>query len=146
MERRTNARLRVYLTLKARAGRFDPRMCDYFGVSPRVNAACKKAICRAYAAGLVPTSTTGGQHAPGSLHYEERAVDIGCRNPSSARERKRLRTFHRKEFWRARNGKIRPTELIGPHNDMTILRGRRTTLPEGSSLEQAHDNHVHEGY
>lgn len=142
----SNARLRAYLTLKARAGVFDPRMCSFYDVDAHVNAECKKAICRAFAAGLVPTSTTGGKHAPGSYHGKRRAVDIGVRRPGDPREGAKLLTFQRKEFWRARRGKIRPVELIGPINNLTILRGSRTSLAEGAPLETLHDNHVHEAY
>lgn len=146
-----NDRLRRYLTLKARLGRFDKRMCLHYGVDPRVNAGCRKAICRAYVAGLVPTATTGGAHAPGSWHYRKNgsnegcAVDIGHRRDDRYGPQRKAK-FHDAEWRRALSGKIRPVELIGPHNSKTILRGSRTSLAEGSALETAHDNHVHEAY
>lgn len=149
-------RLRRWLTVKARLGRYDARMCAYYDVDPRVTPACQKAICRAYAAGLVPTSTTGGRHSQFSFHKQRdgygrgRAVDIGNRRSlaGTAKGIQRLATFQRKEFWRAANGKLRPRpiELIGPRNDRIILRGQATSLTEGDALEQQHDDHVHEAY
>lgn len=147
----TGARLRAYLTLKARLGQFDKRMCGYYGVDPNVNAECKKAICRAFVAGLVPTSTTGGKHAPGSFHGQRnsqgqgRAVDFGLRKELVGTKKgyARLATFQRKEFWRRSQKKVKPAELIGPINALTVLRYQHTGLSEGSALEQAHDNHVH---
>ncbi len=152
----SNARLRAFLTLKARLGMFDERMCGFFRVDPKVNAGCRAAICRAYAAGLVPTSTTGGQHAPGSFHKQNNArgeglaVDIGLRSdlvgtPAGAN---RLATFQRKEHWRFHNGKLKHdlVELIGPTNTLAVLRDVETDLVEGTPLENQHDNHVHEAY
>jgi hypothetical protein len=37
-------------------------------------------------------------------------------------------------------------ELIGPDNNLIVLRGRHARLPEGSPLENQHDNHVHQGW
>lgn len=144
----SQARLRAYLTAKARAGRFDPRMCAYYKVSPRVNIGCKRAICRAFVAGLVPTSTTGGHHAPGSYHGKGRAVDFGLRQElvGTTRGMNRLKTFQRKEYWRARHNKLHPVELIGPINALVILQGRVSPLQEGAALENQHDTHVHEAY
>jgi len=155
MARRSSTNLRRYLRLKATAGRFDSRMCSYYGVSPKVNPACRRAICRAYAAGLVPTSTTGGKHAPGSYHTqlnsrgEGRGIDLGLRRDEVGTQKglKRMETFQRKELWRFRHGKLpQMAELIGPNNFRIVLRGVETNLVEGNALEQAHDNHVHEGY
>jgi hypothetical protein len=145
----SNANLRAYLRLKAMAGRFDERMAAYYGVSTKVNPACKRAICRAYVAGLVPTSTTGGVHSPTSFHALGQAVDFGLRREEigTAKGTKRLRTFQRKEFWRHRRGGLqRMVELIGPMNNRVILRAKETVLAEGAALENAHDNHVHEAY
>jgi hypothetical protein len=56
-----------------------------------------------------------------------------------------MRRFQKREFARARRVHGY-TELIGPINNACILRGHPTTLPEGTALEQAHDNHVHGGF
>lgn len=140
--------LRAYLTAKAKAGRFDKRMCAYYHVSPNVNLGCRRAICRAYAIGLVPTSTTDGHHARGSYHSRGRAVDLGLRREliGTKKGAARLRIFQRKEYWRAGKRRIHPMELIGPDNGLIYLRGRKTHLREGQPLEQQHDNHVHEAY
>lgn len=124
--------------------------------TPKVNAGCRAAICRAYAAGLVPTSTTGGRHSERSFHKrknargEGQAVDIGLRRdlvgtPIGAN---RLATFQRKEHWRFHNRKLRHdlVELIGPTNTLAVLRDVETDLAEGTALETQHDNHVHEAY
>lgn len=140
--------LRAVLTAKARLGRYDARMLGYYNVPQIDSPGCRKAICRAYAAGLVPTATTNGTHATHSFHKLRRAVDFGVRRElvGTAKGQARLVKFQRKELWRATRGKIDPIELIGPTNDQVILVGRRTSLPEGSPLEQQHDNHVHEAY
>lgn len=147
--KRSGARLRAYLKLKALAGRFDKRMCAYYGVSPDVNAGCKRAICRAYVGGLVPTSTTGGVHSATSFHSKGQAVDFGLRRDEIGTQKglRKMQTFQRKELWRFRNKKLRRlVELIGPNNNRIVLRGRETDLAEGDTLEQMHDNHVHEAY
>jgi hypothetical protein len=149
LKARTSPRLRTYLTFKARLGRFDERMCHYYQVNTAVNAGCRSAICRGYAAGLVPTSTTGGQHATGSYHYRHMAVDFGLRRDlvGTAKGMTMLKTFQRKEHWRHRVGKLpHLVELIGPDNGLVVLRGRETNLIEGTPLETQHDNHVHEAY
>ena len=145
--------LRLWLTAKARAGKFDPRMCAYYGVSPKVNADCRKAICRAYAAGLVPTSTLrtgsgGSYHNQRDANGDGRGVDFGLRRQLVGTQRglARMIKFQRQEHWRRRAGKIDPIELIGPDNRLIVLRGRETDLAEGTGLEQQHDNHVHEAY
>lgn len=155
LERRTGERLRRYLTIKAALGRFDVRMCAYYGVSAKVNAGCRRAVCRAYAAGLVPTSTTAGRHAPGSFHGrrnrhgEGMAVDFGLRRElvGTAKGLERLRTFQRREHWRRRRGRLPGlVELIGPTNTLIVLARQETNLVEGAPLEQQHDDHVHEAY
>lgn len=144
----SDARLRVYLTLKAKAGRYDRRMLGYYGVPHISSRGCQQAICRAYAAGLVPTATTNGGHAPSSYHYQGKAVDFGLRRllVGTHEGATRLVTFQRKEMWRRDHGKIHPVELIGPTNALAVLRGHKTALQEGTPLEQQHDNHVHEAY
>jgi hypothetical protein len=150
----TNTRLRALLWLKAKAQRYDPRMCLHYGVDPKVNEGCRRAICRAYAAGLVPTSTTGGAHATGSWHFRKSpsnegcGVDIGVRRedgPGTERAMRRLEAFQLREIARFRLGKMPGdlVELIGPANLHVVLKDQEADLVEGSDLEQAHDNHVH---
>lgn len=148
MAKPTKAALRTYLNVKAKAGVFDRRMCADYGVPVPMNASVRKAICRAWVAGLVPTATSNGTHAPGSYHKTGQAVDFGLRPPEvgTLAGLNKLITFQRKEFWRARVGKIKPVELIGPTNNLVILRGGRSPLVEGTTLEQMHDTHVHEAY
>lgn len=145
LRKRTNENLRKYLILKGKSHIFDARMLNYYNVSGDVNADTKRFIARGYGEGLVPTSTTGGRHAPNSYHAQHRAADMGVRHEEvgTAKGLRRLKRFQRKEFWRARHGKTRPVELIGPTNNQVILRGRTVPLSEGSALENQHDNHVH---
>lgn len=152
---RTRAALRSYLRVKAARGTFDERMFDYYGGIPhKVIARAKRAVRRAYARGLVVTATTNGKHAPGSFHNPDaeglgHAVDFGLieKEIGTDQGRRRLVNFQRSEYqeWAAGN---RPglVELIGPDNTLIVLRGKRATLPEGSPLENQHDNHVHEGW
>jgi hypothetical protein len=144
----TDARLRAYLNVKARAGIYDKRMLRYYGVPPIANRGCRKAICRAYAAGLVPTATTNGTHAATSYHKLGKAVDFGLRRTliATLKGAERLVTFQRKEMWRRDHGRIHPVELLGPTNSIAVLRGHKTALREGTPLEQQHDNHCHEAY
>jgi hypothetical protein len=136
--------LRTLLTLKAKVGVWDDRYCMYYRVPTNVNAATKAVIARAYAVGLVPTATTNGVHAPGSYHYDGRAVDIGLRREDlNAAGRTRLEKFQHDEFKRFENGTTKYLELIGPNNSLVVLRGVQAPLVEGSALENQHDNHVH---
>lgn len=159
IEHPTKAALRSYLLVQARRGKFDRRMFSYYGVDPNVNPGCEAAAVRAYAAGLVPTSTTGGQHAAGSYHKQRDrrgrglAVDFGLPRSlvGTSKGRARLEKFQRQEHWRQRDGRGRIgghdlVELIGPNNSWVVLRDRETDLAEGTPLEQQHDNHVHEAY
>lgn len=147
--------LRAYLTVKARAGLFDDRMCAYYGCPVPTLRSVRQAIRRGYLEGLVPTFTTNGVHSAGSFHKSGHAVDLGLRRedlkphgggPTEAGLRK-LTTHQRREHWRRRHGKL-PTmvELIGPTNELVVLRGRETDLREGDPLETMHDNHVHEAF
>jgi hypothetical protein len=148
----TRALLRTYLIIQAKRGKFDRRMFRYYGVSPKVNPGCRAATVRAYAHGLVPTSTlrdgTGSYHAARNAAGEGKAVDFGLieRHIGTKYGRDKLASFQRKEHWRATKGRIHPIELIGPNNELVILRGRQTDLTEGTPLETQHDNHVHEAY
>jgi hypothetical protein len=135
--------LRIYLQAKARTGRWDSRYCSYYDVSTNVSPSVKRFITRGYAMGLVPTSTRGGQHATESLHYSGRAADLGVRRNEVGKsiQMRRMRRFQASEY--RNRSKHRHAELIGPINGLIILRGQTNPLPEGTSLEQAHDNHVH---
>lgn len=142
----TRATLRAYLILKAKTGRWDARYCRYYGVSADVNSATKRFITRGYAAGLVPTSTTGGRHAPGSYHSKHAAADLGLieRHIGKKYGRDKMVKFQRAEERAFRAGRRRGmVELIGPDNRAIVLRGRRADLAEGAGLENQHDNHVH---
>lgn len=140
-----NSALLVYLISKARLGRWDERYCMHFGVDPNVHAPVRKFITRGYAHGLVPTSTTGGQHAPGSYHFQHRAADMGARlGTSAATGLKRKQRFQASEFRRFKRGtRVRAIELLGPINNQCVLKGQPTTLGEGTPLETMHDTHVH---
>lgn len=141
--------LYAVLLAKAKLGRFDARMCGYYGPPANVNAACKRFICRMFVAGLVPTFTTNGKHSPTSYHPRGMAVDAGLRRElvGTTRGRKRLVEFQRREHAAFHAGRRpRMLELIGPENTLVVLRGRETDLVEGSALEQQHDGrnaHVH---
>jgi GH25 family lysozyme M1 (1,4-beta-N-acetylmuramidase) len=143
-----NEALRVYLISKARLGRWDDRYCMFFGVDPQVTPEVRAYITRAYAAGLVPTSTTGGSHSPNSFHFQRiggrgRAADIGLRSDliGTSKGLDRMRKFQAREF--ASRESRHPVELIGPDNDLCVLNGVVSPLGEGTALEEMHDNHVH---
>lgn len=145
----TNTYLRWYLNARGRLGLWDHRMHAYYGVPTDVTDDVKRFIARAYAAGLVPTATTNGSHAPGSYHYQRiggkgRAADVGVRREliGTAKATRLLSRFQRREYARHDD----KAELIGPTNNLIILRGARTSLVEGSPLENQHDNHVHGAY
>ncbi len=149
----TTKAARAFLVLKARAGFYDRRFFDYYDVDDSVNDACKRAATRAYAALLVPTSTTGGQHAVGSYHPLHQAVDfgnvVGYRpgEKNWIKGRRRLVKFQEYEHKRYHAGHMPMLiELLGPDNQLAVLRDAETDLAEGSALETQHDNHDHEAY
>jgi hypothetical protein len=132
-------------------------MFDYYKVDPHVNKRCRDAIVRAYAEGLVPTSTrrypvgAGSNHNARNAKGEGLAIDVGLIESHIGTKYglEKMRAFQRKEFWRHTEkpgvyGDI--IELIGPTNNQIILGGRKTTLKEGTALEDQHDDHVHESY
>jgi hypothetical protein len=137
-----NMALRVFLISKARLGRWDARYCAYWGVSTGVTREVRRFITRGFAAGLVPTSTFRLGDS-GSYHSQRRAADMGLRRGliGTTRGLRRMRRFQAAEF--RRRGRTRPVELIGPDNRRTVLRGVVVPLPEGSPVEEEHDNHVH---
>ena len=147
---RSARRLRWYLLLKARTGRWDDR---YHRETPWVPIVANKRvrgfITRAFAAGLIPTATTNGVHSPGSYHGKGRAADVGLRGPEvgTAKGRRKMEKFQRAEYLRflkhQHQGRPRAVELIGPVNNRIVLRGVVTPLPEGLPLENQHDDHCH---
>lgn len=83
------------------------------------------------------TSTNGGSHTIGSLHYSNDAVDLGA-NTQQAKDRCHkglLKEFGAKFF----------TELFGPVNNCFVDNGIRYTAGEGTGNESLHDNHIHLG-
>jgi hypothetical protein len=132
-------------------------MFDYYKVDRHVNKPCREAVVRAYAEGLVPTSTRRYPAGAGSYHNtrnskgEGLAVDFGLIETHIGTEYglNKMREFQRKEFWRhtqKKNVYGDIIELIGPTNDEIILRDRATVLAKDSSLGYQHDDHVHESY
>lgn len=145
MQNPTARGLRYYLRLKAKSGKWDDRYALYHDVPTHVTPAVKRFITRGFAEGLVPTATTNGVHAAHSYHKFRpgRAADLGVRRDEvgTAKGRKRMVRFQTAEF--RRRGRTKPIELIGPHNNLIILKGRHQPLPEHAPLEDQHDNHVH---
>lgn len=151
----TRDNLRKFMHYKALLGWGvnDPRMFAYNRKSPRVNKRTRAAAVRMNAFWMVVTSTTDGVHSPGSYHNivggVGRAIDGGL--PShligTTQGRNRLVAYQRHEFVEWRRGK-RPgmVELIGPDNNLIVLRGVHSPLGEGSPLENQHDNHVHQAF
>jgi len=139
----SNKALRIMLVCKARLGRWDERYLMFFGPPGNVTDEVKRYITRGYARGLVPTSTTGGGHAVGSLHFAGRAADMGLRTEliGTPKGLQRMERFQRAEF--KRRLQTRAVELIGPINNLVVLGGFVQPLTEGAPLEQQHDNHVH---
>jgi GH25 family lysozyme M1 (1,4-beta-N-acetylmuramidase) len=139
----SNQALRTMLICKARLGRWDPRYLMIFGPPGNVTRDVKRFITRGYAMGLVPTSTTNGLHSEESFHFQGRAADMGLRTDLIGTQKglRRMERFQRAEF--KRRHKTRAVELIGPVNNLVVLGGVVKPLPEGSQLENQHDNHVH---
>ncbi len=139
-------RLRAQLQRERKA--FQPWMLN--GHPGNISEECKRAIVRGVRAGLVVTATTDGNHSATSLHYPRNtasglgeAVDFGLPpnelgSPQAVAKRER---FQRSEFAR---GAGHYRELFGPSNTHNAKNGAPFTLAEGTDLEQAHDNHVHE--
>lgn len=131
--------LRAYLRAKARARIWDARMLN--GHPGNVTAAVKREIMRGVAAGLMVTSTTGGQHAKTSHHYTGRAVDLGLL-PRQVGTRRGRELMVRHQRACARHPE-RYLEVFGPDNRACVKNRQRITLAEGTPLEQNHDDHVH---
>jgi GH25 family lysozyme M1 (1,4-beta-N-acetylmuramidase) len=138
-----NAALRTLLTAKASSGRWDKRFCGYWDVPVPTNTKLREIIMKGYVRGLVPTATTNGNHAPGSYHYQGRAVDLGVRKEAigTAWAQRRLIGMQRREFKRWKP--LGYMELLGPDNAACVLGGQAAQLAEGTALEEAHDNHFH---
>jgi hypothetical protein len=138
--------LRAQLKLERTA--FQPWMLN--GHPGNISDECKRAIVRGVRAGLVVTATTDGDHSGTSLHYPRNttsglgeAVDFGVKpqdvgDPKAVARRER---FQRAEFAR---GPSNYRELFGPSNLHNAKNGVHINLAEGTALETAHDNHVHE--
>jgi hypothetical protein len=147
--------LRAYLRVKAARGTYDKRFFSYYNISDNIVDRAKNAATRGYAAGLVPTSTLRFPVGGGSFHNARdaqgrgKALDQGLIEKEIGTDvgRRRMVRYQRAEFEAWSNGK-RPgmVELIGPDNNLIVLRGRHARLPEGSPLENQHDNHVHPGW
>lgn len=113
---------------------------DFNGHPSNVNPDVKRVIVKAAQYGLVVTSTTdGSSHASTSWHYPQNnpdglggAVDLG----GSAQS---MLNFQQ---WCYENAHLF-RESIGPNNNQMVKNGVRYSLPEGSALENMHDNHNH---
>jgi hypothetical protein len=118
-------------------------MANFNGKPKNVTWQIRRVISRGNRAGLVVTSTTGGTHATYSYHRpvfgprrnRGRAVDMAGSRAAMVR-------FQKSELARFRRFR-RHKEIIGPDNAAIVLRKQESDLPEGTALEQAHDNHVH---
>jgi hypothetical protein len=130
--------MRAYLRQKAKMGIWDNRFLN--GNAGDINISTKRFIMRGYLAGLICTSTTGGKHAPTSYHYRHMAADLGHAKPGSVEAVNALTKFQRAEYTKQPG---RYYELFGPDNYANVKNGNHLTLPEGSPLEELHDNHVH---
>lgn len=100
------------------------------------------------------TSTTGGQHAPGSYHYRGEAVDFGC-GLGNASQQAALHRFGKTRwevmdelaaFFYAHSGHL--TELVhtrpGDTSGWYVKNGHK--VPHGfygHATDVAHENHVH---
>ena len=107
----------------------------------------RHAIYLDFRGGLYVTATYEGYpgdgvHAVSSGHYIQNQPDgrARCWDAGAAR-RGPMVTAQRREAERCPAFMI---ELIGPENDCEFKNGVRYTLPEGSPLEEMHDNHKHE--
>lgn len=129
------------LRRKAKRGEWDRR---FLGGFPDVSRKLYPYIMEAVASGLVVTSTTGGRHAPGSLHYTGRAVDIGVRSGLVGSKLAHWRLVRFQRHMHTRHGR-HLAELFGPSNRANRKWGKAIVLAEGTGLEQLHDNHVHIG-
>jgi hypothetical protein len=109
----------------------------------------RRTVIRANKRGLVVTATSDGVHSATSYHSQRRAVDLGfsahdLREKSAGQRRRIMVEFQKSEYRRARTiGWFTYREIIGPDNTYNVLRSSPTSLAEGTSLEQMHDNHVH---
>jgi hypothetical protein len=111
------------------------------GHRPPKPAAFGAIILEAHRRGLVVTSTNDGQHATDSYHYKDRAVDFGLPGPLIGTPRGTAMMVGLQRRLASRPHGF--AEIYGPDNAACVKNGARTTLAEGTDLENAHDNHVH---
>ncbi len=120
------------------AGRFETWMLN--GDPGNISAGVKAAIVRAVARGLFVTDTYGSRsHTSTSWHYPWNNSDGKGHAVDLAGSFSAMVEYQNAELRRGED----LLELIGPDNDACAKHGSRFTLSEGSSLETAHDNHVH---
>lgn len=74
-----------------------------------------------------------GVHSPTSWHYKRRAVDI------ASWSRRQMVRFQRYLV----NHHTRALEIFGPANSWFVKNGIQYTAADNTSLENAHDTHVH---
>jgi hypothetical protein len=111
------------------------------GHRPPKPAAFGAIILEAHRRGLVVTSTNDGQHAAGSYHYKDRAVDFGLPGPLIGTPQGTAMMVGLQRRLASRPHGF--AEIFGPDNAACVKNGGRITLAEGTELENAHDNHVH---
>ncbi|MEA2279720.1 MAG: hypothetical protein QOK21_327 [Solirubrobacteraceae bacterium] len=111
------------------------------GHRPPKPAAFGAIILEAHRRGLVVTSTNDGTHAANSFHYRDRAVDFGLPGPLIGTPQGAAMMVGLQRRLASRPHGF--AEVFGPDNAACVKNGVRITLPEGTELENAHDNHVH---
>jgi lysozyme len=109
-----------------------------------VTRAVRRVIIRGVNQGLVVTSTTDGGHSRTSWHFTKPggAVDFGLPAHLIGTDAGRalMVAF---QGWLLAQGASNYHELFGPDNALNVKNGVKITLPDGSALENQHDNHVH---
>lgn len=112
-----------------------------------LTAEAKAAIARQFRRGMYVTATYEGEpgdgvHSTTSGHYLQNQPDgrgrcFDCGSGS-------FDTMVAAQNAEAKLASAYMVELIGPDNDCCYKNGIQYTLVEGSALETAHDNHIHE--
>lgn len=121
-----------------RREKLENRRPDFNGHPPLQNKSIRAFVVRANKRGGYVTATSDGTHSSTSWHYKLKAVDVGW----VYAEWGVMEDFQEDEYRRGLND---PSvyELFGPDNTANLKYGQGVGLSEGSSLEEAHDNHVH---